>query len=505
MYAHQPMSQGPPDSSARLAAIVASSEDAIISHDLNGFITTWNAAAERMFGYTVDEAVGKHISLLIPETRRSEEEHVHVSVSAGVGIDHYETVRRRKDGTVLDVSLAASPIRNGAGAVVGASKIVRDITVTKRMEREAFRLAAIVSSSDDAIISKDLNGIVQTWNRGAERIFGYTTEEAVGQSITMIIPHERLDEETHVLSRIRAGLSVEHFETVRQRKDGSSVDISLTVSPVRAADGTVIGASKIARDITEQRRLREAADAASRMKDEFLAVLSHELRTPLNTVLGYSRMLRRDSEKMTGDLRERALDALERNADTLTRLVNDVLDTSRIVTGKLRLAFENCSIERLVTEALETVRATADAKGLTLEARVEPGLAVMGDHDRLLQVLWNLLSNAIKFTPGGGQVVVEARKRHGTVELVVSDSGVGISKEHLPYVFQRFWQAHTGVSREYAGLGIGLALARHLVEMHGGSISAESEGLGHGATFMIALPSAGTVYARERNLRSVGK
>ena len=505
MYALPPMSQGSPDSSARLAAIVASSEDAIISHDLNGFISTWNTAAERMFGYTTEEALGQHISFLVPEDRRSEEDQVLENVRSGAGIDHYETVRRRKDGTTLDVSLAASPIRNSAGAVVGASKIVRDITVSKRMEREAFRLAAIVSSSDDAIISKDLNGIVLTWNRGAERIFGYTSEEAVGKSITMIIPQERLDEETHVLSRIRAGLSVEHFETVRQRKDGTPVDISLTVSPVRAADGTIIGASKIARDVTEQRRLREAAEEASRLKDEFLAVLSHELRTPLNTVLGYSRMLRRDSDRMNDDLRERALDALERNADTLTRLVNDVLDTSRIVTGKLRLAFESCAIDRLVSEALETVKATAEAKGLTLEDRLEPGLTVMCDHDRLLQVLWNLLSNAIKFTPASGQVVVEARKRHGTVEVVVSDSGVGISKEHLPYVFQRFWQADTGVSREYGGLGIGLALARHLVEMHGGRISVESEGAGRGATFMFSLPSAGSVYARERNLRSVGK
>ena len=479
-------------------------DSAFFTKDLNGFITSWNSAAERMFGYTAEEAVGMHISTLIPDERRSDEEYVLGRIRDGVPLEHYETQRRRKDGTLLDVALAVSPIRDSSEQVTGASTVIRDVTVAKRLEREAFRLAAIVSSSDDAIISKDLNGIVQTWNQGAERIFGYTAEEMIGKSITRIIPEERLDEETHVLSRIRAGMSVEHFETVRQRKDGSPVDISLTVSPVRALDGTIIGASKIARDITEQRRLRAAAEEASRMKDEFLAVLSHELRTPLNTVLGYSRMLRRDADRMKEDVRERALDALERNADTLTRLVNDVLDTSRIVTGKLRLAFELCAIERLLNEAIETVTPTAEAKGITLQTRVEPGLAVMGDHDRLLQVLWNLLSNAIKFTPTGGRVVVETRKRSGTFEIVVSDSGVGISKEHLPYVFQRFWQAYTGVSREYGGLGIGLALARHLVEMHGGSISVQSEGVGRGATFMIALPTAGTMFARERNLRSVG-
>lgn len=498
------MSQDSPDSSARLAAIIASSEDAIISKDLNGHISTWNTAAERMFGYTADEAIGQPFSLLVPDAQRREAEQVLSQVSAGVAIDHYETVRRCKDGATLPVSVSVSPIRNLAGAVIGASMIIRDITTSKRLEREALRLAAIVTSSHDAIISKDLNGIVQTWNRGAEQMFGWTSDEMVGRPITTIIPDERLGEETEVLSRIRRGLAVEHFETVRKRKDGSPIDISLSVSPVRTADGTIIGASKIARDITEQRRLRHAADEASRLKDEFLAVLSHELRTPLNTVLGYSRMLRRDEERMTEDMRVRALDALERNADTLTRLVNDVLDTSRIVTGKLRLTFDACPVDQVIGEAVETVSPTADAKGVFLETRTDPNLTVMADRDRLLQVVWNLLSNAIKFTPSGGRVQVEARKGPRSVDVIVRDSGVGISKEHLPLVFQRFWQADTGVSREFGGLGIGLALARHLVELHGGTISVESAGANTGSTFTVSLPSAGSVLARERNLRSVG-
>src|SRR6266545_632764 len=368
----------------------------------------------------------------------------------------------------------------------------------------AARLAAIVASSDDAIISKDLNGHITTWNAAAERMFGYSAEEVIGKPITIIIPEERLSEESEVLSRIRRGLSVEHFETVRRRKDGTPINISLTVSPVRNADGTVVGASKIARDITEQIRLRAAAEEASRLKDEFLAVLSHELRTPLNTVLGYSKKLRRDEERMSDEMRSRALDVLERNADSLARLVNDVLDTSRIVTGKLRLAFEQCAIDRLIEEGIDTVRPTAEAKGVSIEARLETNLSVVGDRDRLLQVVWNLLSNAVKFTPREGHIVVEGRKRTGIVEIVVTDSGVGIRKEHLPFLFQRFWQAHTGLSREFGGLGIGLALARHLVEMHGGTVSADSAGIGEGATFTVSLPSAGAVLARERNLRSVG-
>ena len=366
----------------------------------------------------------------------------------------------------------------------------------------AAHLAAIVASSVDAIISKGLDGIIQTWNTAAERIYGWKAEEVIGKSITIIIPEDRLQEQTDVMARIRRGLSVEPFETVRRRKDGSLIDISLTVSPVRAADGRIVGASKIARDITEQKRLRAAAEEASRMKDEFLAVLSHELRTPLNTVLGYSRMLRREDGRMNEPMRDRALDALERNADTLTRLVNDVLDTSRIVTGKLRLALGPCSVDRLIDDAIEAVQTTATAKGVALEVSAEPQLAVLGDHDRLLQVAWNLLSNAIKFTPRGGRVTVTARGCRNSVEVSVQDTGVGIQADHLPLVFQRFWQAHTGLSREFGGLGVGLALARHLVEMHGGTISVQSAGPDHGATFTIVLPSVASALAGERPLRS---
>jgi PAS domain S-box-containing protein len=491
------MSQGV-EPSARLAAIVASSEDAIISKDLNGVITSWNDAAERMFGYTADEAVGHHIRLIIPADRRSEEDYVIGQVRAGNKLDHYQTIRCRKDGTPVQVSLSVSPIRDASGTVVGASKIVRDITTSQQLQHEALRLAAIVSSSDDAIISKDLNGIVQTWNPSAERIFGYTAEEAIGNPITIIIPEERLPEEVEVLSRIRAGLSVEHFETVRRRKDGTLIDISLTVSPVRMPDGQIVGASKIARDITYQRRLRDAADYASRMKDEFLAVLSHELRTPLNTVLGYAKVLKRDDARMTADIRSRALRALERNAEVLTRLVNDVLDTSRIVSGKLRLALDNCAVEQFVAEAIETIRPAAEAKEIELSVAVTPGLVVYGDRDRLQQVVWNLLSNAIKFTPQGGTVSIRAERHDNMVEIAVADSGIGIPPEQQPYIFQRFWQGDTTVSREHGGLGIGLALARHLVEMHGGSIAVESAGHGRGALFTVRLPDVNSA-SRERS------
>ena len=357
-----------------------------------------------------------------------------------------------------------------------------------RSESEA-RLAAIVASSADAIVSKDLNGRITSWNAAAERMFGYTAAEAVGQSITMVIPRERLNEEVEVLSRIRAGLSVEHFHTIRRHKDGTAIDISLTVSPIRNANGEVIGASKIARDITEQLRQRKVVEEASRLKDEFLAVLSHELRTPLNTVLGYARLLRREDKRMTGELRERAFDALERNADALTLLVNDLLDTSRVVAGKLRLELLPCALDEIVMQAVETIRPPAEAKGISVEVTLEPGLTVLADRDRLQQVIWNLLSNAVKFTPAGGQIDVRARSQPGCAAVSVQDTGIGIAADHLPFVFQRFWQANTGPSRAFGGLGIGLALARHLTELHGGEISAVSHGPGHGSIFTVSLPT----------------
>ena len=361
-------------------------------------------------------------------------------------------------------------------------------------EDPQFHLAAIVSSSEDAIVSKDLNGIIQTWNRSAERMFGYTADEVIGKSITIIIPEDRLSEEDTVLSSIRAGRAIEHFETVRRRKDGSLVDISLTVSPIMRPDGKVIGASKIARDISEQKRLQRAAEEASRMKDDFLALLSHELRTPLNTVIGYMRMLRRTD--LAPELRDRALDAMERNSEALTQLVNDVLDTSRIVTGKMRLVLAPVQLPPVLSDAIQTVEAAATSKGVRLDVRVAGELEVVGDQDRLRQVFWNLLSNAVKFTPAGGCVTVEAAADRGAVRVSVSDTGIGIEAKHLPYVFQRFWQADNGTSREYGGLGLGLALARHIVEMHGGTIDVTSEGRGHGSTFRVALPRSGTSVGR---------
>jgi PAS domain S-box-containing protein len=356
------------------------------------------------------------------------------------------------------------------------------------------RLAAIVTSSDDAIVSKDLSGIIMTWNAAAERLFGYMAAEAVGQSIHIIIPPERYAEEAYVLDQVRAGVGVEHFETVRRRKDGTLVDISLSVSPIRAATGQIVGASKIARDITEAKRLRRELEEANRAKDEFLALLSHELRTPLNTVLGYALMLQRGD--LPPDQHVKAAAAIGRNADVLMGLVNDVFDTSAIITGKIQLKLAPCDLSALLVERVDGIRLAAEAKGLALEVSIEHDLIVYGDVDRLRQVMWNVLSNAVKFT-AAGSVRITAGRVGGDARVAIVDTGVGLAPESIPWIFQRYWQADGTRTREHRGLGLGLALARHFVELHGGEISASSRGVGQGTTFEVRLPINPTRTSRD--------
>jgi len=471
-----------------LAAVVESSDDAIITQSLNGIIQTWNRAAERMFGYSAGEALGRPISMLVPPERIDEEDGAVERIRRGDAVGHFETERVAKNGHRVPVSVTMSPVLTPTGDVYGISVIARDLTERRALERNAFHLAAIVSSAEDAIASKDINGIVQTWNKAAERMFGYTAEEMIGHSIRTIIPRDRWHEEDEVLARIRSGRAIDHFETVRQRKDGSLIEISLSVSPIKTSTGAVIGASKIARDVSIQRRLAREAEEANRVKDEFLAMLSHELRTPLNAVLGYTRMLR--DGHLAPDRRERAMETIERNANLLGQLVADVLDVSSIVTGKVRLKMTSCDLKTLVQAATDVVRPSADAKGIDLRVDApETSVHATCDGERMQQVFWNLLSNAVKFTPSG-HISIALRNSGGRAKVTVTDTGVGIPAKSLPFIFQRFWQAETAAHRATGGLGLGLALARHFVELHGGTIQAASEGEGKGATFVVTLPLA---------------
>ncbi len=364
----------------------------------------------------------------------------------------------------------------------------------------AAHLAAIVASSDDVIVSKTLEGVITSWNPAAERIFGYTPAEAIGKHIRLIIPPERWAEEDDVLARLRRGERIDHFETIRRTKDGRLLNISLTVSPIRDQNGTIVGASKVARDITErkqaelererllasEREARAQAEEASRLKDEFLAVVSHELRAPLNAIMGWASLLRmRKLDEQTA----RAIETIERNAQTQNQLIGDLLDVSRIVSGQLRLNIRQFELASVIEAAIEVVRPSADAKSIRLQTLLDPAAGpVAGDPDRLQQVFWNLLSNAAKFTPRGGRVQIRLQRIDSHIEVIVSDTGKGIDSKLLPVIFDRFRQGDSSTTREYGGLGLGLAIVRHLVELHGGVVYAHSDGEGKGAEFTVQLP-----------------
>jgi PAS domain S-box-containing protein len=362
-------------------------------------------------------------------------------------------------------------------------------------------LAAIVQSSEDAIVGKTLDGTIISWNTGAEAVFGYTAAEALGASVTMLLPPERLGEERRILASLARGERVPHFETQRVRKDGTIIDVSLSVSPIKDGTGRVVGGAKIARDVTERKRLeveqrallakeqaaRALAESASRAKDVFLATISHELRAPLSPIVTWAKMLRQGT--LEEKQRERAVEVIERNATAQAQLIDDLLDVSRIVSGKLRLQVTSVDLCDVVSAACEVVRPAADAKQISLQSLLDSDVgAVAGDPHRLQQVVWNLLSNAIKFTPKGGRVRVMLERVDSHVDIVVSDTGQGFSGEFEPHLFERFQQADTGAARSHGGLGLGLAIVRHIVEMHGGTVTARSDGEGLGATFRVRLP-----------------
>jgi len=403
-----------------------------------------------------------------------------------------------------------SPVLAADGSVAAVCGTTRLTTERKRAEEAARRLAAIVEFSDDAILSKDLNGRITSWNRGAERLFGYKPEEAIGQPVTMLMPPELRSEEPNILERIRAGESIEYYETVRQRKDGSRIEISLTVSPIKDHEGRVIGASKIVRDITRQnqakRELEHAhvqAVAAARAKDDFLAALSHELRTPLNPVLLIASAAAEDPQLPAGVRAQFA--NIRTNVELEARLIDDLLDLTRVTHGKLSLATDCVEVHAILQAAIATVRPELGQKGICLNLNfAAQELVLKGDAVRLQQVFWNVLKNAVKFTPDNGTIAIETvAAPGGKMTIRIIDSGIGLTAQEIDRIFDAFSQgdhANSGSPHRFGGIGLGLSISKKLVELHGGTISATSAGRGKGATFVIELPHLQTGKAHDKSI-----
>jgi len=635
-------------SQAYLAAIVESSDDAIISKDLDGIVRTINPAGERLFGYPFADIVGQPVTLLLPFERLHEEAEILARLRRGEKVDHFETERVTRDGRRLEVSISVSPVRDGDGNIVGAAKIVRDVTERNRARRawaaqqEWFRVT--LSSIGDAVITSDPSGAVTFMNPVAERLTGWTADEAAGRPLSDVFhivnefsrepvenPADRavrhgvivglanhtlliardgteypiadsaapiIDDARKILGvvlvfhdvserrRAQAALDeqrkwlettltsigdgviatdirgqvvfmnpvAEHLtgwktadargrpcdtvfhivnemtrrevkspvwrvleegavvglanHTVLIAPDGTERAIDDSGAPIRDASERIVGVVLVFRDVTERRRTelervnaaaereellarerhaRAEAERADRVKDEFVAMVSHELRTPLSAILGWTGVLREKHED--ADVLRHGIEVIDRNARNQAQLVSDLLDVSRIASDKLLIEPEQIDLAHLVEESVESVQHAATQQGIALVRRVEGDVPpTVGDPGRLKQVFWNLLSNAIKFTPKGGRIEVLVRGREGDVEVVVSDTGIGIREEDLPFLFDRFRQSGATSSRRYGGLGLGLSIAQHLVRLHGGSLRATSPGEGRGATFTVELP-----------------
>jgi PAS domain S-box-containing protein len=380
----------------------------------------------------------------------------------------------------------------------------------------------VESVSEYSIFAIDLGGRILSWNKGAEEVFGYRKEEIVGESFAILFtPEDRKQgAPERELENVRSnGWSGEN--RLHLRKDGSRLWISGLVNPLKDEAGNLIGYVKVARgsgkeaaarkraeekreeDLERERTARSESEDAGRMKDEFIALISHELRSPLNAILGWTRILRQG--RPDEELYQRATEIIERSARMQSQLIDDLMDTARIVRGKVKLEVQPVNLAPLIEKAMDVVRPAADAKGITLDAVLDrEDDQITGDPDRLQQVVWNLLSNAVKFTTEGGRVEVKLGRVDPYIQISVRDTGCGINPEFMPYLFERYRQADASAARRKGGLGLGLSLVRQLVEMHGGSVTAESEGEDKGATFIIKLPVRAIYTAETERLPLAG-
>ena len=555
--------------SAHFAAIVSSSEDAIISKTLEGIVTSWNRGAERLFGYTAEEMIGQPILKLIPSQLQHEEAMILGKLRAGERIERYETLRQHKDGHPLEISLTVSPVRDAHGNIVGAAKIAHDITARKRIERalaeEAHALETLNRIGKAVASESELERIVQIVTDAATEVTGaafsaffYNVVEASQKSYWLYalsgVPREAfanfpMPRATEVFGPTFRGEGVVRSDDVRKdarygkntpysgMPPGHLPVCSYLAVPVISRKGEVIGGlflghpqpavfterhehlmlgissqAAIAIDnarliqtlrdreaelkslaaerqefLQSERHARAEAERLGHMKDEFLATLSHELRTPLNAIQGWSTLL---TERPVGpEDMKKGLEAIARNVRVQGQIVNDLLDMSRIISGKVHIDVQQIILHDIIGAAVESIRPSAAAKRIRIQPILDSSIGfVRGDPNRLQQVLWNLLTNAVKFTPQGGRVQIILERVNSHVEIVVEDSGIGIKPDFLPFVFDRFRQGDPSASRRFGGLGLGLSIVKSLVELHGGSVRVKSPGENMGSSFIVVLP-----------------
>jgi len=496
---------------ARLAAVVDWSEDAIVTKTLDGIITTWNRGAAKLFGYSAEEAVGQPVTMLIPEGRRHEEEKILARIRTGETVEPYETVRQRKDGSLLDVSLAVSPIVSEDGRIVGASKIARDITLRKRAEADVRRsreaLNSLVDQAPFGIYIVDSELKIAQMNARSQAGAFFNVRPIIGRGIAEVMrilwPEAVAVEVIAAFERTLAtGEAYRSRDFSSPRADTDNVEsYEWELHRITLPDGRP-GVVSYYFDSTRLRRAEHALREADRRKDEFLATLAHELRNPLAPIRNGLQILR--SAELDAAAAPQVHEMLERQVNHLVRLVDDLMEVARVTRGRIELRKEPVDLGTMLKSAVETSRPLIEAAHheLTVTVPDEP-VTVVADPVRLAQIIANLLNNASKYTDDGGRISLAGRREGDHAVVSVCDSGVGIPVDVLPRVFDLFAQADRTYQRAQGGLGIGLTLVRTLVELHGGAVAAKSEGLGRGSEFIVRLPLG--VDTAERRDRQPGK
>jgi PAS domain S-box-containing protein len=472
------------DSNLLLEAIVQSSDDAIITKSLDGIVTSWNPAAERIFGYVPEEIVGQSILKLIPRLLHDEEEMILRTLRAGEKISRFETTRLTKDGRELTVSLMISPLKDPEGKVIGVAKIARDITHQKQLDQVRSRLAAIVESSDDAIMSKNLSGIITSWNQAAERIFGYSEGEIIGCSILKLIPEELRFEEQTILKKIQSGERIDHFETVRLTKNGERLDVSLTISPLKDSSGKIIGASKVLRNITQRKQMEQSLLQTEKIAatGKMAATIAHEINNPLESLLNLIYLARTNISNR--DEASAYLKTAESELVRVSHIAKQTLGYYREHSAAL-----NVALSGLVRDALSIYQPKLTASGIQIRTKFDSSSQIVLRRGEMMQVISNLITNAMYAMPSGGTLTASVQEatesdRHGLL-LSVEDTGEGIPAENVERIFEPFF-----TTRKAIGTGIGLWVAKQFVEGHKGRISVQSsvDSASHGTRISIFLP-----------------
>jgi PAS domain S-box-containing protein len=463
----------------KLASIVSFSGDAIISKTLDGIITSWNKGAEKIFGYSEKEAIGKPITITIPKYLWIEEKRIIRRIKGGLNIDHFETIRLRKDGQQIVVSLSISAIKDSKGKIVGISNITRDITEKKIIENELAHLASLVESSSDAIWSRTLDNKILSWNKGAELMYGFTSKEVIGKRIDeFVVPTDKIAELEELTKKIVKGQQIQTVDSVRITKDKRKIDVSMTMSPLKDPQGQIIGISAIVRNITEQKE-------QEKLRDEFVSMASHELKTPITSMKMFLDILHNYLSKESNAEALTYVNRIKDQANKIRDLVNDLLDVSRIETGKLIFKNEHFTLEEILLDTIEGIQPAV--KKHNLQFVNSEKLPVYGDRFRIYQVITNLLTNAVKYSPKKDKIIITAKKVGNDAIVSVQDFGIGIPKDKQQKIFEKLYQVTDPEVKTFPGLGMGLYISNEIVKRHKGKMWVKSE-KGKGSMFYFSLP-----------------